>query len=425
MDEARERRLLIVDDELQVRKMLETYFTEAGYRVATAEDVPAALAKLPEGFDAVLTDIKMPGASGIDFLQQARRSNPKLGVFLITGHATLETVIDAKQHGAVAYFRKPLKLMEVDSRLRAFLGEDARSLVDGRVLVLGQGLMDRLADRLVRFQTVVCEEEEAGFLKAVAEQRPKAVLADVTAPATVQLLRAYHRIGREANSFLLVSDESALDQINELLFDYGAAGCIPMDAPQEQLEQHIKDAVTRREAEKLDQQGRYEELANKCLFAKAYRNGYFCLKQGPCPSGAIPGGWIAIEGKEFQKCPKRPLLVESLERVGFTAWAGRIEATRSPELRKQLLAFVREGKREIVIDAQGLEAAHYNLIEILSDVHAELVKIHPDGVMHILNLADSVLEDFRKATINKGVRFFGVRMVDEKSTFERWGTRFE
>ena len=126
MDEARERRLLIVDDELQVRKMLETYFTEAGYRVATAEDVQAAIAKLPEGFDAVLTDIKMPGASGIDFLQQARRSNPKLGVFLITGHATLETVIDAKQYGAVAYFRKPLNLTEVDSRLRAFLGEDAR-----------------------------------------------------------------------------------------------------------------------------------------------------------------------------------------------------------------------------------------------------------------------------------------------------------
>ncbi|HYL82000.1 MAG TPA: hypothetical protein VEU07_14375, partial [Candidatus Acidoferrum sp.] len=215
------------------------------------------------------------------------------------------------------------------------------------------------------------------------------------------------------------------DQTNELLCDHGAAGCIPLNAPAEQLEQHIKEAVARRETEKLDQQGRYEELANKCLFAKAYRNGYYCLKQGSCPYGAFQGGWIAIEGKEYQKCPKRPLLVDSLEQVGFTAWTGRMEATRSPEVRKQLLVLIREGKREIVIDGQGLEAAHYNLIEILADVHAELVKNHPDGVINIINLTDPVLEEFRKATINKGVRFFGVRMVEEKRTFERWGTRFD
>ena len=48
-------------------------------------------------------------------------------------------------------------------------------------------------------------------------------------------------------------------------------------------------------------------------WAKAYRNGYYCLSQGGCPYGPYRGGWIAIEGKEFQKCLKRPLLVESLD----------------------------------------------------------------------------------------------------------------
>jgi len=64
--------------------------------------------------------------------------------------------VEAMQAGgaatAVAYFRKPLNLMEVDSRLRAYLGEDAESLIDGRVLVVGQDLQTRLADRLARFQ---------------------------------------------------------------------------------------------------------------------------------------------------------------------------------------------------------------------------------------------------------------------------------
>ena len=425
MGEPEKRRLLIVDDEAEVLTTLAQYFGSLGYAVETAPGVPEAIQKLTPGIDAVLSDIQMPGGSGIEFLQQARRTNPQVGIFLITGYPTLETVIDAKRYGAVGYFRKPLKFVEVDSRLRAFLGEDARSLIDGRVLVVGQELMTRLAERLVRFQAIGCDEEETAFLQVVGEQRPKAVLSEAAGPATPRLLRVYQRLGRERNSFLVVSDEGALEQTNALLFDEGAAGCIPMEATQAQLEQRIREAVTRREAQKLDRQGQDEALANKCPFAKAYRNGYFCLHRGPCPNGASRGGWIAIEGKEYQKCPKRPLLVESLEQVGFTAWTGRIDATRSPELRKQLLAFVREGKCALVVDAQGLEAAHYNLIEILSDVHAELVQVHPDGVIDLINLSDPVLEEFKKATLNKGVRCFGARMVDERSTFARWGTRFE
>jgi hypothetical protein len=161
------------------------------------------------------------------------------------------------------------------------------------------------------------------------------------------------------------------------------------------------------------------------MFAKAYRNGYYCLKQGPCPYGAFQGGWIAVEGKEFQKCAKRPLLVNALDQVGFGTWTGRVDPAQALELRKQLFAQVRSRKQELVIDAQGLEAVHYNLFEVLSDVYAELNKVNPDGLLHVINLTPSLQEEFRKAMINKGVRFYGVRMVDERSTFERWGTRFD
>jgi CheY-like chemotaxis protein len=418
-------RLLIVDDEAEIRSTLAQFFDNVGYAVETAPNVGEALGKLAPVPHVILSDIKMPGGSGIEFLQQVRQRNPDVGVFLITGYPTLETVIDAKQYGAAAYFRKPLNLMEVDSRIRAFLGEDARSLIDGRVLVVSQMLQDRLGDYLVRFQTVVCPEEEAAFLEEVSQHRPKAVLADAASAETCRLLKAYRRLGRETNCFLLVSGEEALDAANELLFSQGADGCLPLSAPRELFERRIKEAVELREMQKLDQQGRFEELTNKCMFAKAYRNGYYCLKQGNCLYGPFQGGWIAIEGKEYQKCAKRPLLVSSLAQVGFTTWTGRIEATRAPELRKQLLAIVREGKQEIVVDAQGLEAANYNLFEILSDVYAEFVKGQPDGVVHVINLSPTLLEEFRKAMINKGVRFYGVRMVDEKSAFERWGTRFE
>jgi DNA-binding response OmpR family regulator len=419
------RRLLVLDDEDEIRSTLTEYFEGLGYAVDSAANVPEAMEKLPNGFELVLSDIRMPGVSGIEFLQQVRRTNPAPGVFLITGYPTLETVIDAKQYGAVAYFRKPLNLAEVDARLRAFLGEDAQSLVEGRVLVVGQELMDRLADRLTRVQTLVCAPEEATFLAVVAEQRPKAVLADAGAPETAPLLSAYTRLGREANSFLLVSDEASLDAANDLLFNQGASGCLAAAAPREAVERSLREAVERRELQKLDQQGRTEELTNKCMFAKAYRNGYYCLKPGTCPYGPYQGGWIAIEGKESQKCAKRPLLVTALDQVGFATWTGRVDPTRALDLRKELMGLVRARKQEIVIDAQGLAAASYNLFEVLADVSAELIKNYPDGLLHILNLTPALQEEFRKAMTNKGVRFYGVRMVDERSTFERWGTRFD
>ena len=425
MSETIARRLLIVDDEAEIRSTLEQYFQQVGYRVETAPDVAAALTKLTQGFDVVLSDIKMPGASGIDFLAQARRLNSKVGIFLITGYPTLETIIDAKQHGAVAYFRKPLKLVEVDSRLRTFLGEDARSLVDGRVLVLGQELLERLRARLVRVQAIGCEAEETAFLQMVAEQRPKAVLADAAQPGTPNLLRAYQQLGRDANCFILVSGEEALDATNEMLFAHPGVSCVAMDAPQEILERSIKEAVEERERRKLDEQSRVEELTNKCMFAKAYRNGYYCLKQGNCALELSKGGWIAIEGKEYQKCPKRPLVVESLPRTGFTAWNGDVAAARSPEIRKQLLTLIRERKREIVIDCQALRQVHFNLLEILSDAAEEMVKLDPSGILHLINLSAGPLEEFRKAGVPKNVRCSGLRMVDERSTFEQWGTRFD
>jgi DNA-binding response OmpR family regulator len=117
------RRLLILDDEDNIRATLDAYFTALGYTVETAATVPEALAKVQGGSQVVLADIRLPGPSGLDFLQEARRRFPALGVLLLTGYPTLETLIDARQWAATAYFRKPVNLVDVAARLRALLGE--------------------------------------------------------------------------------------------------------------------------------------------------------------------------------------------------------------------------------------------------------------------------------------------------------------
>jgi len=423
------RRLLIVDDEVEIRGTLAQYFGRLGYQVDMAANGSEALTKLPHGFDVILADIKMPGMNGIDLLQQARRLNPEVGVFMITGYPSLDTLAEAKQYGAIAYFRKPLRLIEVDSQLCAFLGEDAGSLIAGRVLVVGTALEEHLAERLCRFQVQGCEAAEIAFSEAVREQRPTVVLADVADPVTPKLLRAYQKLGPKASSFLLVCSDGSLDAANELLFGQGAAGCIPREAPQAEVERQLTEVMEREAGQENGEgpsiEGLMKQRTLTCAFAKAYRNGYYCLSQGGCPYGPYRGGWIAIEGKEFQKCLKRPLLVESLETVGVVAWEGRIEAARTPELRRQLMALVRERKHEIIIDAQGLEAAHFTLFEILTDVSAELRRVRPDGEIHIINLPENLLGEFTKVTVDTGIRCAGPRMVDEKATFKRWRSRFE
>jgi DNA-binding NtrC family response regulator len=119
-------RLLILDDETAVRQTFEAYFRQVGYAVTACGDVRAGLQCLADGIDVVLSDIRMPGADGVDFLRAARQLQPDVGIFLITGYPTVESIIDAKRAGAQAYFRKPVSLAEVDQRLRAFLAGGTR-----------------------------------------------------------------------------------------------------------------------------------------------------------------------------------------------------------------------------------------------------------------------------------------------------------
>jgi len=171
-------RLLAVDDDETIRTMLRDFFEGAGYAVDTAQDAGEALQKLSQDYDVILSDVMMPKISGIDLLQQVRTKKPKALVFLITASPSLETLSAAKRYGAMAFFKKPLKLMEMEARIRGFLEASPGTLVDGRVLVVGQELHSRFADRLVRFQACACGSEEPAFLGAVDEQRPKAILAD-------------------------------------------------------------------------------------------------------------------------------------------------------------------------------------------------------------------------------------------------------
>jgi two-component system NtrC family response regulator len=111
-------RVLVVDDEAPQLELMSGFLARHGFGVQTARDGAEALARLQsEPADVVLTDHKMPGLSGLDLLDAARRLNPETAVIVMTAYGTIEDAVAAIKAGASDYLAKPLNLDELLHRL--------------------------------------------------------------------------------------------------------------------------------------------------------------------------------------------------------------------------------------------------------------------------------------------------------------------
>ncbi len=108
-------RLLIVDDEKNIRRSLQTFFESCGHQVHSAADARMALEQLAaaDGFDLVLTDFRMAEMNGLELLKEIKRRAPEASVILMTAYATVENAVAAMKAGASDYLSKPFSLQEV------------------------------------------------------------------------------------------------------------------------------------------------------------------------------------------------------------------------------------------------------------------------------------------------------------------------
>ncbi len=103
-------RILVVDDEHTIRKFIVRVLEREGYTVDSTSDGQTAYDMLSQSqFDVLLTDIKMDYLDGVGLLRRIKREQPDLAVILFTGHATVQTAVDALRHGAFDYLLKPVK----------------------------------------------------------------------------------------------------------------------------------------------------------------------------------------------------------------------------------------------------------------------------------------------------------------------------
>ncbi len=130
-----QRSLLIVDDDDEIRELLEFDLAQSGYKVDTARDGYEGLDKAVNNFyDLVLLDVMMPKMNGFDVCKNIRKTKPKLPVLLLTAKGTIDDKTQGFDCGADDYLVKPFDIQEVLLRVRALLRRNAESR-DGEALI--------------------------------------------------------------------------------------------------------------------------------------------------------------------------------------------------------------------------------------------------------------------------------------------------
>jgi putative two-component system response regulator len=138
------RRILLVDDEDPIRKLISTYLAREGFEVAESNDAAGAVRALAQEFDIVITDIRLKGASGIDLVPVVKSRWPMTQVIVITGFRDAQVAAEALNSGADRYLFKPFGMPELQEHL---IGALARR---DRILALQQERIDLTEEALRR-----------------------------------------------------------------------------------------------------------------------------------------------------------------------------------------------------------------------------------------------------------------------------------
>src|SRR5205814_9479221 len=166
-------RVLIVDDEESVTVTMAAILEMDGYSVATALRGEEALAHIRnETFDLVLTDLRLDDFDGMDVLAAARRRSPHTIGIVLTGYASLESVVKALREGAYDYMLKSADVEELRATVargieRRGRGEQLRARVadleaaNRTINELNESLQDRIAQATAELQARVRELDEA------------------------------------------------------------------------------------------------------------------------------------------------------------------------------------------------------------------------------------------------------------------------
>ena len=238
------RTLLVVDDDLAMREMLVSLFVERGFAVDQAASADEALESLRDvEYDVVLSDIKMPGRSGIEMVGEIREMRPETPVVLMTAFGSIDSVIESMRAGAFDYITKPFEaesvMLTIDRAIeRRALEEENRRL-------------RRAVDQTSAFGDLIgaspAMREIFALIRKVAHSRASVLITGESGTGKEVVARTIHYHGsRSANPFIPIN-----------------CTAIPEGLLESELFGHVRGAFTGAHTSK---QGLFEKARGGTLF---------------------------------------------------------------------------------------------------------------------------------------------------------------
>jgi two-component system NtrC family response regulator len=181
--------ILIVDDEKNYLLVLEALLVDAGYEVITCDNAREALeVTTSHDLDLVITDMRMPGVDGMEFLVQLRGLQPEIPVIMMTAYATVEKAVEAMKRGAFDYVTKPFKNEELILTIRKAL-EMHRLKQENRLL--SQELQERFKfGNIVGKSKLMFQVYE--IIEKVAQTRASVLITGESGTGKELIARAIH-----------------------------------------------------------------------------------------------------------------------------------------------------------------------------------------------------------------------------------------
>ena len=221
MNEQKAARILIAEDEANLRMVLQKELERLGYRVQAAPDGDAALRRLEESnVDVLLCDINMPKIDGMEVLRRVHeRPNPP-EVIMLTGQATVETAVEAMKLGAYDYLTKPYSITELDVRVKQ-AAEKRRLRVDNL------RLREQLARQSGLPEIISVSEamtEAVRLVERVAPSEASVLITGESGTGKELIAHAIHRLSTRADgSFIDINCAAFQESLLESeLFGYEA-----------------------------------------------------------------------------------------------------------------------------------------------------------------------------------------------------------
>jgi DNA-binding NtrC family response regulator len=201
--------ILIVEDEAKMRRLLELNLGEDGFTTLSAGDAETGLKLLRENpIDLVLTDLKLPGINGLEFLQNIKHQNAALPVVVMTAFGSVETAVEAMKAGASDYVLKPFSLTEMRMVIHKEL--DVRKLREEN-----RSLREALGKRYAHPNVVARSpkmQEVLATLERVAPTNSTVLLGGESGVGKDLIARAIHEKSRRASGPFIKINSTAIPE---------------------------------------------------------------------------------------------------------------------------------------------------------------------------------------------------------------------